>query len=71
MGAIPSLAPVTGPLAQIDGAMPRLNARPDGCAFHPRCSAATAQCRAQSPGLETRHGRQVACWVAQASQAAA
>ena len=71
MGAIPSLAPVTGPLAQIDGAMPRLNARPEGCAFHPRCSAATAQCRAHSPGLETRQGRQVACWVAQASQAAA
>jgi peptide/nickel transport system ATP-binding protein len=71
MGAIPSLAPVNGPLAQIDGAMPRLNARPEGCAFHPRCSAATAQCRAQSPGLETRHGRQVACWVAQASREAA
>ena len=71
MGAIPSLAPVTGPLAQIDGAMPRLNARPDGCAFHPRCPAATAQCRAQSPGLEARQGRQVACWLPLPSREAA
>ena len=65
MGAIPSLARITGPLAQIDGAMPRLNARPTGCAFHPRCPYAVAQCRAQSPALESHRGRQVACWVPQ------
>ena len=71
MGAIPSLAPVSGPLAQIDGAMPRLNARPDGCAFHPRCPAAMAQCREQSPRLETRSARRVACWVASEQMAPA
>ena len=64
MGAIPSLAPVLGPLAQIDGAMPRLNARPDGCAFNPRCPEAKKQCREQSPRLETHGARRVACWVA-------
>lgn len=64
MGAIPSLKPVTGPLAQIDGAMPRLNARPVGCAFNPRCASATDQCRAESPRLELRNQRNVACWEA-------
>ncbi len=64
MGAIPTLAPVIGPLAQIDGAMPRLNARPAGCAFHPRCACAIARCREESPVLERVGPRQVACWVA-------
>ena len=64
MGAIPSLAPVAGPLAQIDGAMPRLNARPPGCAFNPRCPRAIERCRVESPRIETRNKREVACWVA-------
>jgi peptide/nickel transport system ATP-binding protein len=64
MGAIPSLAATTGPLAQIDGAMPRLNARPSGCAFHPRCPQATPQCREQGPVLQPHGSRRVACWVA-------
>ncbi len=62
MGAIPSLARTTGPLAQIDGAMPRLNARPSGCAFHPRCPDASDQCRAHSPAVEAQGTRHVACW---------
>jgi peptide/nickel transport system ATP-binding protein len=64
MGAIPPLDEVTGALAQIDGAMPRLNARPNGCAFHPRCPDAIAQCRERCPQLDPVGGRQVACWVA-------
>ena len=64
MGAIPSLAPVAGPLAQIDGAMPRLNTRPVGCAFNPRCPRAIDRCRVESPRVETRNQREVACWVA-------
>ena len=63
MGAIPTLAPVVGPLAQIDGAMPRLNARPVGCAFNPRCPNAIDRCRVESPRIETRNQREVACWV--------
>ena len=63
MGAIPSLKRTTGPLAQIDGSMPRLNARPQGCAFNPRCPDAVDQCRAQSPAVEAHEGRQVACWL--------
>ncbi len=64
MGAIPSLKPITGPLAQIDGAMPRLNARPVGCAFNPRCPGANDTCRAKSPPVEVHRQRQVACWRA-------
>lgn len=65
MGAIPSLKPVTGPLSQIDGAMPRLNARPTGCAFNPRCPAAMDRCREQSPAITARTARHdVACWLA-------
>ncbi len=64
MGAIPSLEPVTGPLAQIDGAMPRLNTRPQGCAFNPRCPQAMDRCRTELPRIETRGTREVACWLA-------
>ena len=71
MGAIPSLKPVTGPLAQIDGAMPRLNARPTGCAFNPRCPNAIDRCREESPPVDTFADRQVACWVASAELEAA
>ena len=68
MGAIPTLEESLGPLAQIDGAMPRLNARPSGCAFHPRCPDAVAQCRERSPHLEPIGSRRVACWVAMRNQ---
>ena len=64
MGAIPSLEPVTGPLAQIDGAMPRLNTRPQGCAFNPRCPQVMDRCRTELPRIETRGTREVACWLA-------
>lgn len=51
MGAIPALRRRVDRLAQIDGAMPRLNAIPPGCAFNPRCAEATARCAADRPGL--------------------
>src|SRR5580692_9817431 len=37
MDSIPSLQHRVDRLRQIDGAMPRLDALPAGCAFHPRC----------------------------------
>ncbi len=49
-------------LRQIPGAMPRLEALPDGCAFHPRCAYAEDTCRAEpGPSIETCGGR-AACW---------
>jgi len=40
MGAIPTLGPLAERLVQIPGTMPRLDAIPQGCAFHPRCAYA-------------------------------
>lgn len=47
-------------LHQIPGAMPRLDAVPEGCAFHPRCPYATDQCR-RPPVPVVTDGR-AACW---------
>ena len=40
MGSIPAMDEDRERLLQIDGAMPRLNAIPPGCAFNPRCPRA-------------------------------
>ncbi|MBV8911771.1 MAG: ABC transporter ATP-binding protein [Acetobacteraceae bacterium] len=45
----------------ISGIVPPLNALPAGCAFHPRCAAATAICAARTPALEGDSSR-AACW---------
>ena len=63
MGSIPSLTGAADRLAQIDGAMPRLNQIPAGCAFHPRCPRAFARCRAERPELIADGPAQVACWL--------
>jgi len=51
MASIPSVHARHEHLNQIDGAMPRLNAIPAGCAFNPRCGRAEAFCREHKPGL--------------------
>jgi peptide/nickel transport system ATP-binding protein len=51
MASIPSVHARHEHLNQIDGAMPRLNAIPPGCAFNPRCGRAEAFCRDHKPGL--------------------
>ena len=51
-------------LTQIDGNMPRLDALPTGCAFHPRCTKAKAKCSQEPhPDLQAGQGR-AACWFA-------
>jgi oligopeptide/dipeptide ABC transporter ATP-binding protein len=57
--------PETAKLQPIPGQPPDALNRPQGCAFHPRCPLATAQCRAEVPPLEpVADGHAVACWVA-------
>jgi peptide/nickel transport system ATP-binding protein len=51
------------PLAQIEGAMPRLNAIPRGCAFNPRCAQRFERCLAERPGLLAVGSNRVACWL--------
>ncbi len=63
MGAIPAMDADRERLLQIDGAMPRLNAIPSGCAFHPRCERAMVQCHERRPGLMPAGPGRAACWL--------
>ena len=63
MGAIPSMSSQSERLLQIDGAMPRLNAIPPGCAFNPRCPQALARCRSEQPMLLPALATRAACWL--------
>ena len=62
MGSTPLASKGLDRLRQIPGAMPRLGALPDGCAFHPRCPRTQDRCR-QNPGptIAACDG-QAACW---------
>ncbi len=71
MGAIPRIGERARRLVQIDGAMPRPDATPPGCAFHPRCPQALARCRAERPEpLRVGEGHEAACWLAATEVAA-
>ena len=63
MGAIPAMDQDRERLLQIDGAMPRLNAIPTGCAFHPRCERAMPRCHEQRPDLMPVAASKAACWL--------
>ncbi|MFG6465381.1 ABC transporter ATP-binding protein [Roseateles sp. BYS87W] len=63
MGSIPAMDEDRERLLQIDGAMPRLNAIPAGCAFNPRCGRAVDRCRAQRPELTATGATHAACWL--------
>jgi peptide/nickel transport system ATP-binding protein len=62
MGSIPSMEQDRERLLQIDGAMPRLNAIPPGCAFNPRCPHAQDRCRTERPDLADAGATRAACW---------
>jgi peptide/nickel transport system ATP-binding protein len=63
MGSIPSLEHRVARLRQIDGAMPRLTAIPQGCAFNPRCPKVYDRCRAERPALMDAGRTEAACWL--------
>ena len=65
MGSIPAMDEDRERLLQIDGAMPRLNAIPSGCAFNPRCPQATERCRQERPELMDAGATRAACWLVQ------
>jgi len=48
-------------LPQIDGMAPRLDTRPAGCAFAPRCQRASKRCRAEDPPETVEAGRRFRC----------
>lgn len=63
MGSIPVIGQGGEPLAQIDGAMPRLTDIPSGCAFNPRCTKVEDKCLTDRPDLIAVRESQVACWL--------
>ncbi len=63
MAAIPDITEDREHLSQIDGAMPRLNAIPTGCAFNPRCPKVFERCRTERPELMAAGATQAACWL--------
>ncbi len=63
MDSIPAIGQSVHALAQIEGAMPRLNDIPAGCSFNPRCPRAMERCRAERPELVPQDRSAVACWL--------
>jgi peptide/nickel transport system ATP-binding protein len=63
MASIPGIEQSLARLYQIEGAMPRLAAIPEGCAFHPRCPHAAERCRRERPALFPAGQGQAACWL--------
>ncbi|OAI50367.1 methionine ABC transporter ATP-binding protein [Betaproteobacteria bacterium SCGC AG-212-J23] len=63
MGSIPKIGIEKKRLVQIDGAMPRLNAIPPGCAFNPRCPKRFDRCLAERPDPLAVGARAAACWL--------
>jgi oligopeptide/dipeptide ABC transporter ATP-binding protein len=63
MQSIPKVGATGRSLAQIDGTMPRLNAIPPGCAFHPRCPRRFERCDRERPDLLPTQDKLAACWL--------
>jgi peptide/nickel transport system ATP-binding protein len=63
MASIPSLEHRVNRLRQIDGAMPRLDAIPAGCRFHPRCPRVFDRCVREQPELLDAGATRAACWL--------
>jgi peptide/nickel transport system ATP-binding protein len=63
MASIPDLETDLERLAQIDGAMPRLDSIPPGCAFHQRCPRVFERCRLERPELLEAGTSRAACWL--------
>jgi peptide/nickel transport system ATP-binding protein len=62
MACVPSLAGGGERLAQIEGALPRLDEIPGGCPFHPRCPKASPRCSDERPELALVQRTRAACW---------
>ncbi|WP_311221840.1 MULTISPECIES: ABC transporter ATP-binding protein [unclassified Acidovorax] len=63
MASIPDMTQDRERLNQIDGAMPRLNAIPQGCAYNPRCPHTFDRCRVERPDLLPAGATRAACWL--------
>ena len=71
MASIPDITQDREYLNQIDGAMPRLDAIPVGCAFNPRCPKVFDRCKTERPVLANAGATLAACWLVAQTGAAA
>ena len=71
MASIPDITQDREYLNQIDGAMPRLNAIPTGCAFNPRCPKVFDRCKVERPELMQARATRAACWLVEQAGVAA
>jgi peptide/nickel transport system ATP-binding protein len=67
MASIPDIRVEVERLNQIDGAMPRLNAIPPGCAYNPRCPNKMDRCMTDRPDLMAAGPTRAACWLSTAA----
>lgn len=68
VSAVPVAGRQTNQRILLKGEPPNPAARPTGCAFHPRCPIARAECRSVSPPFSTLpDGRSVACHAIEAN----
>ncbi len=63
MGSIPKLGADIDRLVQIPGSMPRINAIPPGCPFHPRCEKRFEPCDTLRPDPIPVGKTRVGCWL--------
>jgi peptide/nickel transport system ATP-binding protein len=63
MGSIPPVSRRLERMQQIEGAMPRLSAIPQGCAYNPRCPRVFDRCRVERPDLLPAGETRAACWL--------
>lgn len=61
LASLPNFKKRNRRLQAIPGAVPRLDALPTGCRFHPRCAHAFSLCDTKEPQLQTIAGRQIRC----------
>jgi peptide/nickel transport system ATP-binding protein len=64
IASIPDMTTEHDRLFSIDGTPPALGRLPQGCAFHPRCTAAHDVCRQTAPALVGAGGHSAACHFA-------
>ncbi|HZW02650.1 MAG TPA: ABC transporter ATP-binding protein [Anaerolineaceae bacterium] len=62
MGSIPDITEEVDELETIEGLVPNIYEMPQGCRFHPRCSAATERCAQELPALVDLGGHKVRCF---------
>jgi peptide/nickel transport system ATP-binding protein len=63
LASLPRLRGPRHPLVAIPGVVPRPEAWPVGCRFHPRCAQAMPKCRSEPPVVSMGEGHWSRCWL--------